>query len=98
MMEHQPEISIDVGTAAMNMQVMAHALRLGSTPVTPFSRFGLHEALGLPRNMRPELILQLGHPAADHGPRFGSGRRVRPEDITDWEEFGGVMPADESHG
>jgi nitroreductase len=93
--DDHPEIRIDVGTAAMNMQVMAHALGLGTTPVTSVSRSGLIEALGIPDHMRPELILQLGHPAPAAGPRFGSGRRITPEDITDWEEFGGRIPADD---
>ena len=83
---------IDVGTAAMNMQLMAHALGLGTTPVTSVSRSGLIEALELPERLRPELILQLGHPARDAVPGFGSGERIRPEDITDWECVGGAMP------
>jgi nitroreductase len=83
---------IDVGTAAMNMQLMAHALGLGTTPVTSVSRSGLIEALELPDHLRPELILQLGHPAPDAVPGFGSGQRIRPEDITDWERVGGKMP------
>jgi nitroreductase len=88
-------LSVDVGTAAMNMQLMAHALGLGTTPVTSVSRSGLIAALGLPEHMRPDLILQLGYPAADMGPRFGSGQRIRPEDMTDWERFGGAIPADD---
>ena len=84
---------IDVGTAAMNMQLMAHALGLGTTPVTSVSRSGLIEALELPDHLRPELILQLGYPAPDAVPGFGSGQRIRPEDITDWERVGGMMPA-----
>jgi nitroreductase len=87
---------IDVGTAAMNMQLMAHALGLGTTPVTSVSRSGLVEALELPEHLRPDLILQLGHPAPDAVPGFGSGQRIRPEDITDWERFGGVMPEDDA--
>ncbi len=84
---------IDVGTAAMNMQLMAHALGLGTTPVTSVSRSGLIEALELPEHLRPELILQLGHPAPDAVPGFGSGHRIRPEDIVDWEQVGGKIPA-----
>ncbi|MEZ4520654.1 MAG: nitroreductase family protein [Thermomicrobiales bacterium] len=84
---------IDVGTAAMNMQLMAHALGLGTTPVTSVSRSGLIEALELPEHLRPELILQLGHPAPSAVPGFGSGQRIRPEDLTDWERVGGQMPA-----
>lgn len=95
MKDGQAEVMVDVGTAAMNMQVMAHALGLGTTPVTSFSRSGVTQALGLPNHMQPELILQLGYPATDTGQRFGSGRRIMPEDITDWEEFGGAIPNDE---
>ena len=54
---------IDVGTAAMNMSLAAHALGLGSCPTTSFSRSGVAVMLDLPPTMVPELILQLGHPA-----------------------------------
>lgn len=85
---------IDVGTAAMNMQLMAHALGLGTTPVTSVSQSGLREALEIPDHLRPDLILQLGHPASSAKPRSGHGQRLRIEDITDWEEPGGVMPTE----
>lgn len=84
---------IDVGTAAMNMQVMAHALGLGTTPVTSVSQSGLREALDIPEHLRPDLILQLGHPTSVARPRTGRGPRLRIEEITDWETFGGKMPA-----
>jgi len=84
---------IDVGTAAMNMQLMAHALGLGSTPVTSVSRSGLRAALDIPDHLRADLILQLGHPAPAPG-RRGTGQRLRIEDISDWETFGEPMPAD----
>jgi nitroreductase len=85
---------IDVGTAAMNMQLMAHALGLGTTPVTSVSRAGVREALALPAHLRPELILQLGHPAPAARPHAG-GQRLRIEAITDWEAVGGAIPADD---
>lgn len=84
---------IDVGTAAMNMQLMAHALGLGSTPVTSVSRSGLREALELPEQLRADLILQLGHPAPER--RTGRTQRLRIDDITDWEAVGGTIPADD---
>ena len=84
---------IDIGTAAMNMQLMAHALGLGSTPVTSVSRSGLRAALDLPDHLRADLILQLGHPAPAAVRRSG-GQRLRIEEITDWETSGGVIPAD----
>ena len=96
MHDDKEEIRIDVGTAAMNMQLMAHALGLGTTVVTSVSRSGLAAALELPSHMRPELILQLGYAAPQAGPSFGTGKRIRPEDLTDWETFGGVIPEDES--
>lgn len=85
---------IDVGTAAMNMQVMAHALGLGTTPVTSVSRSGLREALELPEHIRADLILQLGHPAPAASPRRGDPP-LRVEDLTDWETFGGMIPSED---
>jgi albonoursin synthase len=91
---HDTSTWIDVGTAAMNMQLMAHALGLGTTPVTSVSRSGLREALELPDHLRADLILQLGHPAPAARPQPGRGPRLRIEDITDWEEPGGAIPAE----
>jgi nitroreductase len=85
---------IDVGTAAMNMQLMAHALGLGTTPVTSVSRSGLREVLQLPDHIRPDLLLQLGHPAPPERPRKGA-QRLRIDEITDWETFGGAIPSEE---
>jgi nitroreductase len=85
---------IDVGTAAMNMQLMAHALGLGSTPVTSVSRSGLREALELPDHLRADLILQLGHPAPEARSRAG-GQRLPIDQLTDWETVGGAIPAGE---
>lgn len=84
---------IDVGTAAMNMQLMAHALGLGSTPVTSISRSGLRVALELPERLRADLVLQLGHPASEQRSPARRGQRLRIEDITDWEAAGGAIPA-----
>ncbi len=85
---------IDVGTAAMNMQLMAHALGLGTTPVTSVSQSGLREALELPDHLRPDLILQLGHPAPSATTPTRRGQRLRVDDITDWEVIGGAIPQD----
>ena len=92
--EHDESNWIDVGTAAMNMQLMAHALGLGSTPVTSVSRSGLREALELPPHLRADLILQLGHPAPAPKTLRRRGQRLRIEDITDWEGAGGAIPAE----
>jgi nitroreductase len=63
---------MDVGTAAMNMMVQAHAMGLGSCPTTSFSQTGVATVLELPEQAVPEFILQIGHPAQLR--RAGSGR------------------------
>ena len=80
---------MDVGTAAMNMMLMAHALGLGSSPATSFSRVGLRTVLRLPEVAVPEFVLQVGHRGLEPraaGPRTGS--RLTAADITYWEEYG----------
>lgn len=65
----------------MNMQLMAHALGLGTTPVTSVSTSGVRAVLDLPSHLRPDLLLQLGHPAPVEA--TARGRRMRVEDMTD---------------
>ena len=86
-----PTTWIDVGTAAMNMMLAAHALGLGTCPVTSFSAAGLGVALDLPAEIVPELLLMLGRPAP--GALDGRGRRgerIAVEDLIDWERIGGT--------
>ena len=87
--ERDPSIQIDVGTAAMNMMLAAHAIGVGSCPVTSYSRSGLSKMLDLPASAVPEFILQLGipTPAALQG-HAGRGRRVTAADLTYWERYG----------
>lgn len=87
---------IDVGTAAMNMQIAAHALGLGSTPVTSFSRSGASAVLDLPGNLVPELILQVGHPRRSPGTARRRGVRLTVDDLVDWEVVGGEIPSDDA--
>jgi albonoursin synthase len=80
---------IDVGTAAMNMSLAAHALGLGSCPATSFSRSGVAVMLDLPPTLVPEFILQLGHPAQPlPQPRRGGATRRTVEALTYWERVG----------
>lgn len=82
-------VLIDVGTAAMNMMLAAHALGIGSCPATSFSRSGLRRVLDLPDGVVPEFVLQIGHPApvARHL-RPGVRTRVTVDDLTYWERYG----------
>ena len=61
-LEHDATTWIDVGTAAMNMMVAAHALELGTCPVTSFSHGAVRVVLGLPPTVEPELFLLRGPP------------------------------------
>jgi len=80
---------IDVGTSAQNMMNMAHALGLGSCPVTSFSKSGVAAALGLPATLTPELMLMIGHPRpVERGLRANAPKPVRIEDLTIWEDAG----------
>jgi nitroreductase len=88
--ERDTTVLIDVGTAAMNMMLAAHAIGIGSCPATSFSRSGLRTVLGLPEGVAPEFILQLGRPAAAaRHLRAGVRTRVTVDDLTYWERYGG---------
>jgi nitroreductase len=65
---------IDVGIAAMNMMIMAHALGLGSCPASSFSSRAVQLALSLPQPLRPAFMIQVGHP--DHA-ALQAGRPTR---------------------
>jgi nitroreductase len=80
---------MDVGTAAMNMMNLAHALGLGSCPVTSFSRSGVSVMLDLPPHLIPEWILIVGHPKPQsRGLRPGAPKPVTARDLTFWETIG----------
>lgn len=89
-----PSAYIDVGTAAMSMMAEAHALGLGTCPVTSFSQAGVARVLGLPATARPELLLLVGHAAGKPGPAVRSGRRWSPRlrELVFWERYGDPLP------
>ncbi|MFB7663573.1 nitroreductase family protein [Kitasatospora sp. NPDC056138] len=76
---------IDVGTAAATLLLAAHGIGLGAGPVTSFSRAAVATLLNLADGVRPELIVCLGHPAAEQLPPVR--RRGGPawEDLIQWE-------------
>ena len=80
---------VDVGTAAQNMLNMAHALGVGSCPVTSFSQSGVAGVLGLPANLSVELLIMLGDPKpVDRGLGKDAPKSVTTRDLTSWEKFG----------
>jgi nitroreductase len=89
-----PAMFIDVGTLMMNMMTEAHALGLGTCPVTSFSRAGVEVVLGLPAHARPESILLVGYPGGAR-PRVVPWRS-RPSrllaELVYWERYGQAPP------
>lgn len=78
---------IDVGTAAMNMMLAAHAVGLGACPVTSFSKAGVGVVLKLPPQVVPEFIVQLGHPAAAGRPLGAAASRAALDKLVYWERY-----------
>ena len=106
-LEHDATTCIDVGTAAMNMMVAAHALELGTCPVTSFSHGAVSVVLGLPPTVEPELFLLLGHPLEPTRPAVPTGTARKgaaalPAGLVWWEHPGcttpGSMPGDATGG
>jgi nitroreductase len=80
---------MDVGTAAMTMMLMAHALGLGSCPVTSFSQSGVAVMLDLPAHLIPEWITIVGHPLSQNErPLAGKAKSLRACDLTYWDRVG----------
>jgi nitroreductase len=74
---------IDVGTAAMNMLLMAQDLGLGACPITSFSQRAVATVLDLPRTLVPELMVILGHPAPAAGTtQTGGHTRLTVDDLS----------------
>ena len=74
-------VDIDVGTAAATLLLAAHSIGLGAGPVTSFSRTALATILRLPAEVRPELIICLGHAATEQPPA------MRRQDGPRWDDL-----------
>ncbi|MEA2527995.1 MAG: hypothetical protein QOF73_5222 [Thermomicrobiales bacterium] len=80
---------VDTGTAAQNMMNMAHALGLGTCPVTSYSKSGVSAILGLPPHLIPELLLMVGHPKpVSRELRADAPKPITTRDLTYWEAPG----------
>jgi len=78
---------IDVGTAAQTMLLAAHALGLGSGPVTSFSRAAVGAVLNAPPDWSPEMVICLGHPAPTQPPAMVPVRRRSWRELAHWGRF-----------
>ncbi len=78
---------IDIGTAAQTMMLAAHALGLGSGPVTSFSREAIKVILNLPASYSPEMFICIGHKAPTARPGMKPWKKITWRDLTHWERF-----------
>lgn len=88
-LDRDPNRWIDVGTAAMNMMLAAHAIGLGSCPVTSFSKGGVGAILRLPPSVVPEFMLQLGRPLVGLPTSGSRVSRAALANLVEWEEYRG---------
>lgn len=72
---------IDVAIAVEHLCLAATALGLGSCWVCNFDAAKLHDALGLPADVEPVVILPVGYPAQTDEPRRG---RKSLQEIVKW--------------
>ena len=79
-----PGLFVDVGTAAATLMLAAHSLGVGAGPVSSFSRAAVGAVLRLPAGWSPELIVCLGHPAADQLAPMNARPSLRWQDLTMW--------------
>ena len=75
---------IDVGTATATILLAAQAVGIGAGPVSSFSRAAVGVVLDLPASWRAELIVCLGHPAADQPAPMQRQHALGWRDLTRW--------------
>jgi nitroreductase len=79
---------VDVGTVAQTILLAAHALGLGSGPVTSFSKAAVSAVLNLPESWRPEMTICLGHPQTRQPSGMAPKNKRRTwRDYTHWGRF-----------
>jgi nitroreductase len=80
---------IDLGATMQTMMLAAHALGLGSGPVTSFSKTAIRVILNLPSHLSPEIIICVGSPDSKSQLPMRPKKKVTWQRLTDWERFEG---------
>lgn len=78
---------IDLGASMQTMMLAAHAIGLGSGPVTSFSKAAVQVVLNLPENLSPEIIICIGYPSAKSQLPMLPKKKVTWQSLTKWERF-----------
>jgi nitroreductase len=78
---------IDLGASMQTLMLAAHAIGLGSGPVTSFSKSALRVVLNLPSNLSPEILICVGYPSPKSQLPMRPKKKVTWQSLTDWERF-----------
>jgi nitroreductase len=78
---------IDLGATMQTMMLAAHAIGLGSGPVTSFSKAAVRVILNLPSNLSPEILICFGYPGPKSQLPMRPKKKVTWQSLTDWERF-----------
>ena len=79
---------IDVGTAAENMLLAAHALGLGGWPMTPTNSEAIRVILNLSEELEPVMFIGLGYPGKPPQSVLDRPKKyIRLKDIVHWGPF-----------
>lgn len=78
---------IDIGTTMQNMMLAAHALGLGSGPVTSFSHEAVRVILNLPDNIHPKAMVCLGYKGSGSQVPMKARKKVTWQSLTDWDRY-----------
>lgn len=91
---HETSTFVDVGTSAMAMMTVAHALGLGTCPATSFSHGGVRTVLDLPAQAEPEMLLLVGRPRTPEAaaPRVPARPSRKLAELAYWQRYGAPLP------
>jgi nitroreductase len=78
---------IDLGATMQTMMLAAHAIGLGSGPVTSFSKIAVRVILNLPLNLSPEILICVGYPGPKSQLPMRPKKKLTWQSLTDWERF-----------
>ena len=79
---------VDIGTAAENMLLAAHALGLGGWPMTSSCPEAVQILLNIPANLSPMMFIGLGYPSPPSPSELKRPKkRIRVEDLVQWGPF-----------
>ncbi len=85
--EDKSTFAMDVGKAAQNMALAAHALGLATGPVTSFSNTAVSRILNLPDTLVPQMFICLGHAAPGVQFNVRPWQRITWRDLTFYDRF-----------